>query len=65
MKLRVDITRCVSSGQCATTSQVLFDQDMNTGVVILLNEDVPPELERAAREAAMLCPGGAISIEES
>ena len=47
---------------CDGCAQV-FDQ-RDDGMVILLDETPPPELHRAVREAAIVCPGAAIRLEE-
>ncbi|MET9025653.1 ferredoxin [Nocardia sp. NPDC004168] len=62
MELRVDRERCVSAGMCALTAPGVFDQDPEDGRVAPLNLTPAPEWEQAVREAAQLCPSGAITI---
>lgn len=62
MKVAVHEERCVGSGNCVLTAPRIFDQSDDTGTVVLLDGNPPPELERQAREAANLCPGQAISV---
>ena len=64
MKVTVDQNRCVASGQCVLTADDVFDQREEDGVVVLLNSN--PSRERAddLRQAATLCPSGAITVEE-
>ena len=40
----------------------VFDQQ-ESGVVILLDEAPPKDLQKAVREAASVCPTAAISVE--
>lgn len=64
MKVTVDQDKCVSSGQCVLNAIDVFDQRDEDGVVILLNENPPPERVEDARKAAAACPALAIHIEE-
>ncbi|MFD3513424.1 ferredoxin [Streptomyces sp. NPDC058657] len=64
-EVRVDRERCIGAGMCALTAPSVFDQDVEEGLVLLLRTRVPhadPDAE-AAREAAGMCPGEAISVE--
>jgi ferredoxin len=64
MRVRVDLERCVAAGSCVATAPDTFDQRDEDGLVLLLHDEPPPELEEAARRAASVCPAFAISIEE-
>ena len=64
MKVNVDQARCAASGQCVMTAPDVFDQRDEDGVVMLLREHPPPESTQAVRDAAVLCPAQAISVEE-
>ena len=64
MKIIADTTRCVGAGQCVLTEPRLFDQSTDDGTVIVLDDNPPPELERAARDAARVCPSQALSVAE-
>jgi len=46
------------------TEPRLFDQSTDDGTVIVLDDNPPPELERAARDAARVCPSQALSVAE-
>ncbi|MEU0664727.1 ferredoxin [Streptomyces lavendulocolor] len=62
MELRVDRDRCAGSGMCALTAPEVFDQDDEDGRVLLLDARPPAgPAATAAREAAGLCPAGAIT----
>jgi ferredoxin len=62
MKILVDRDVCVGAGMCTLTAPEVFDQDPDDGRVRLLVPGPPPEHQEAAREAAELCPSGAISV---
>jgi ferredoxin len=64
MKITIDRQRCVGAGQCVLSSDVVFDQDQEDGLVQLLLSDVPAHLEADVREAELVCPSGAIGILE-
>ncbi|MFF8644110.1 MULTISPECIES: ferredoxin [unclassified Streptomyces] len=66
MELRVDRERCLSAGMCALTAPEVFDQDAEDGRVLLLDAAPGPrERREAAREAAELCPSGAVTVAEN
>ena len=64
MKIVADTTRCVGAGQCVLTEPRLFDKSPDDGTVVVLDDDPPPELHGAARDAALVCPSQALSIAE-
>ncbi|MEV6511005.1 ferredoxin [Streptomyces sp. NPDC051642] len=64
MKVVVDEDKCVAAGQCVAAAMDVFDQRDEDGIVVLLNENPPPELADDVRNAAAVCPALAISIEE-
>jgi ferredoxin len=64
MRVSVAEQMCVSSGQCALTAPSVFDQRDDDGVVVLITADPPTADVDNVREAAMLCPAEAISIDE-
>ncbi len=64
MKIAIDQSKCVTAGLCVTEADTVFDQDPETGLVLLLTDSPDPEHEAAAREAARLCPALAITIQE-
>jgi ferredoxin len=63
MKVLVDTIKCVSAGTCVMQSPDLYDQD-DEGTVIVLIESPDPSQYEAARRGAVVCPAGAIIIEE-
>ncbi|MEU4740120.1 ferredoxin [Actinosynnema sp. NPDC023658] len=64
MRVEVDQERCAGAGMCALTDPEVFDQDEVDGTVVLLEPSPSGEHRRTAREAAHLCPAGAIRVVE-
>ncbi|MFF5010597.1 ferredoxin [Streptomyces phaeochromogenes] len=64
MDISVNTGRCCSSGVCALTAPDVFDQSDEDGSVILLTVRPPVAAHAAVREAAELCPSGAIELQE-
>ena len=64
MKVVVDEEKCVAAGQCVSSAMDVFDQRDEDGIVVLLNENPPPELADDVRQAAAVCPALAIHIED-
>lgn len=64
MRVEVDRTACCASGMCVLTAPDVFDQDDDTGTVLLLQAEPPAELHAAVRTAADLCPARAIAVTE-
>jgi len=58
-RLIVDGARCIGAGQCVRVAPEIFDQDQDTGTVVLLGPPPGPESDGAGR-AVRLCPSGAI-----
>lgn len=63
-RLHADTDRCIGAGQCVMTDDTLFDQDEDEGTVVLLADEVDGEKLEKARQAVMLCPSGALSLDE-
>lgn len=64
LRVRIDPIRCAAFGFCAEYAPELFDLD-DWGYAWLREsgQEVPPELENLARDAARLCPRRAILLE--
>ncbi|MEU2873198.1 (4Fe-4S)-binding protein [Streptomyces olivoreticuli] len=63
MRVTADRGVCVGAGLCALTAPGVFDQD-DDGVVTVLASDPGADDGPAVREAADLCPSGAVRIIE-
>ncbi|MDI3283839.1 ferredoxin [Polyangium sp. 15x6] len=63
MRVIVDLDKCCGAGQCVLVAPKVFDQ-RDDGMVILLDASPPEEHHKAVREAATVCPGAAIMLEE-
>lgn len=62
MRVTVDRDRCAGAGMCALTEPEVFDQDEDEGRVVLLDAGPPPARHAKVRQAATLCPSGAIRL---
>lgn len=62
MKIRVDSERCQGHTLCAMIAPDVFQLDEVDGHSSAINEDVAPDQEEQAREAAHSCPEQAISL---
>jgi ferredoxin len=65
MRVAVDVSKCLSSGQCVLIAPEVFDQSEDDGTVLLLEETPGPDRWDRVREAAFVCPSGAITVTES
>jgi len=65
MKITIDPDVCIGAGQCVLSAGAVFDQDEDTGLVVLLDASPPEELANQVREAASVCPARAISLDEN
>jgi ferredoxin len=64
LRVLVDRTRCVSSGNCADIEPLVFAQEDAGGVVVLLSEYPDRSLYETVQQAAALCPSQAITCKE-
>ncbi|MGW0173694.1 ferredoxin [Rhodococcus sp. NPDC003322] len=64
MKVTVDQTRCVGSGQCVLNAGDVFDQRDDDGVVVLLDDSPPDDLLDDVRTAVEMCPASVIHLLE-
>ena len=63
MKVRVDPEICAGFRVCIGVSPEVFAMH-DDGYAVVLQADVPPDLEDMVRAAASQCPSDAISISE-
>jgi ferredoxin len=62
VRVVVELAVCNGSGNCVRLAPEVFDQRDEDGLVVLLAEQPPTELDAAVRRAAAACPTGAITI---
>jgi len=65
MKVTADQDKCCGAGSCVLQAPDVFDQREEDGIVVLLDPTPPAALHAAVREAAGVCPAGAITFDES
>ena len=65
MKVITDRDKCIGAGQCVLIAPQVFDQSEDDGTVLVLQENPPAESHSAVSQAASVCPGMAIEVEES
>ena len=65
MNITIHTDKCLSCGMCTSIAPELFS--LETGVVSLKKDPstYTEEDKKLAKEAAMSCPNGAITIEET
>ena len=61
MRIVADPDVCIGAGLCVATSEAVFDQN-DDGVVLVLVDRPEGADADAAREAATLCPSGALRV---
>jgi ferredoxin len=64
MRVQVDTSECVGSGQCVMTAPAVFDQREEDGIVALLTDRPPAGDQEDVRHAAGMCPARAITVTE-
>ena len=62
MRITADRDVCIGAGVCVMSTEVVFDQD-DDGIVVLLVDDVPADEQDNTRKAVQLCPSGALTLE--
>jgi ferredoxin len=64
MKVTVDEDKCCGAGTCVLLAPEVFDQREDDGIVLLLDPSPGEDLHDTVREAANVCPAGAISVSQ-
>jgi ferredoxin len=64
MKVTVDQDKCCGAGNCVMLAPEVFDQREDDAIVRLLDSEPDARLHDAVREAADVCPAGAISLDQ-
>jgi ferredoxin len=65
VRITVDTSSCIGSGQCALAVPEVFDQEESHGGVVLLDGVPPADLHGAVHEAADRCPVRAITVTDN
>jgi len=63
MKVNVDYDLCASTGGCMQVCPEVFEVRTD-GFLYVLQEEPPAELHEKVRNAADMCPTGAIELED-
>ena len=58
----VEVGKCIGAGNCADVAPRHFDQDPDTGLVVVVDETVSDGDLAKVQEAASLCPVAAIRV---
>ncbi len=61
MRVQVDRGKCSGHARCAAAGPDVYELD-DLGYVAIDDLDVPPELEKQARDGAAACPERALSL---
>lgn len=64
MRVIVDSSRCELHGECMVAAPEVFDIRDDDEVVTVLNAEPGEHLRAAVEEAVLMCPLGAIRIED-
>ena len=64
MRVRVDADSCHGHQSCAIAAPEVFGADDYGNAVVLIEGDIPVELEAKVRRAEGNCPERAIAIDE-
>ncbi|MCX6522225.1 MAG: ferredoxin [Actinobacteria bacterium] len=65
MRVHLDSEKCQGHNRCYALAPELFDVDDYGQAVLLVDGDIPVELQEKARLAASNCPEFAIKVLES
>ena len=63
MKLTADRAICTGAGNCVRLAPDWFDQDEQEGLVVLVDDAPPVDVEQSLRDVVDACPTGAIRLE--
>jgi ferredoxin len=64
MKVKIDYDLCTSDGHCCDLCPEIFHFDDDHDRIIVVDDEVPEDLEDLVRQAADECDTGAILIRE-
>lgn len=63
MRIEIERDLCCGAGMCVLHAPAVFDQDDADGLVVLTAAEPPADQHDAVREAAQMCPSGAVRIK--
>ena len=63
MRVIVDRSKCLGSGNCVAWAPDVFDQSDDDFLVVVLNEYPPEDQQKVVAQSARLCPAQAITVE--
>ena len=64
MKVRIDNDRCQGHQSCAIAAPAVFGSDDYGNAVVLIDGEIPAELDAAVRRAAGNCPESAVILDD-
>ena len=64
MRLELNPDACTGHGRCYALAPEVFEPDDDGHCIIVVDGDVPAELEATARKGVINCPEGALSVVE-
>ena len=64
MRIQLDQETCQGHSRCYALAPEVFDVDDDGFAVVLIDGELPPELEEKAVLAAANCPERAITVED-
>jgi len=62
MRVEVDRDLCVGAGQCVLAAPDIFDQGVEDGLSVVLQNEPAPGRRPAVRDATQRCPAQAIEL---
>lgn len=62
MKVRVKPEACVGHGMCRLAAPQIFELSDEDGHAYVIQENIPPDLDEAVRQAQRGCPEEAIEL---
>ena len=62
MRIEADRARCEGHGLCADVAPEIYDLDEDAVVVLKVDGEIPPDLERKAEGGARVCPVAALRV---
>lgn len=64
MKVIADLNKCIGAGQCVANAPDFFGQNDDTGLVIVLSDDIPEARREEIEMAIYACPTRALHFSK-